>query len=53
MSICGHNLQVAVQVKEQGHAYKSKGRSRVLHSDMPVVAALSMCNRYRKSVKLA
>ncbi|KAF8704214.1 hypothetical protein HU200_031711 [Digitaria exilis] len=35
-------LQVAVQVKEQEHTCKFKGRSHVVDSDMPVVAALSM-----------
>jgi hypothetical protein len=37
-----NNLRVAVNVKEQRHSYNSKGRSRVLYSDMPLVAALSM-----------
>ncbi|KAL6846625.1 hypothetical protein ACP4OV_024073 [Aristida adscensionis] len=36
------DLQVTVQVKEQSHTYKSKGRSRLLESASRLVAALSM-----------
>ncbi|KAL6609514.1 hypothetical protein ACP70R_039483 [Stipagrostis hirtigluma subsp. patula] len=36
------DLRDTVQVKEQSHTYKFKGRSRLLESVTPVVAALSM-----------
>lgn len=42
MGMDAKNLQVSVQVKEQGHTCKSKCLSRVLDSNMPVVAALYM-----------
>ncbi|CAL4958712.1 unnamed protein product [Urochloa decumbens] len=41
-SSTANNLRVALQVKEQSHSYNSKGRSRMLYSDIPVVAALSI-----------